>query len=325
MFLFINFLMRVFIADVNGCAYPDMGYQIKDAFELLGHEVSVFNYRKWKLQYFPLTNKLLNKLMILKAKNSDLVLVHKGESILPGTINKIKNEGAKAVAWNLDEPFGHLVPFNKIKNIEEYDAYFTYDTQYVKPLKEINQNTFHLPAAADPFGVHKEQIKLEKRKFPKDICLVGTAYENRVNLIKPYMNAKLNLAGPWWEKTEKRLATQALPRVSMTKMINMFNESKIVLNPYGADKQFICPNPRTFEIPASRSFQLTDMPREVKDYFKPKKEIVVYRDEKELKELIEYYLENNEERNKIAGAGFKKVVKEHTMKHRIKEMLKKLH
>ncbi len=190
--------MRVFIVDMKGATKPDIGYQIKSAFEKLGHETKSFNYRKWKLQNFYATNKILNELLIYQVKkwHPDLVLVSKGESILPGTIDKITKSGIKAVAWNLDEPFGYLDAFNKIKNIEEYDAYFIYDRQYLRALKQQNNHVYHLPAAADPYDVYKEQIPVKKRKYPKDLCLIGTAHPNRINLIKPFLNNKLTLGGP---------------------------------------------------------------------------------------------------------------------------------
>ena len=316
--------MKVFIVDMIGCKKPFMGYQIKTNFEQLGHEVKSFDYRKYNLQHFSITNKLLNKLMIRQAKkwNPELVLVNKGEPILPGTINEIKKDGSKAVNWNPDEPLGVLVAFNKIKNIEEYDAFFTYDTQYLKSLKELNLHTYHLPPGADPFGVHKEQIPLEQRDYPASICMVGTAYENRIKLLNDFSKYQMRLAGPGWDKAPKELAKNSLPYVDIIKMVKLFNESKIVLNPYGASKHFICPNPRTFETPATRSFELTDMPRETEKYFKPKKEFVIYKDEKEFKELVDYYLENDDERIKIAQAGYNRVIKEHTIKHRIEELLK---
>jgi spore maturation protein CgeB len=316
--------MKVFILDLSGCRPYDLGYQIKNAFNDLGHNASGFDYRKWKLQHFPITNLALNRWMELAAVRygADLVVVNKGETILPGTIKRIKEKtGCTAVAWNPDEPFGTLDSFNRIKNIAEYDAYFTYDEQYVKPLKEINDKTYHLPPGADPFHVHKEHVTLEKRKFPYDLCMVGTAYKNRIDLLSKYKEYSLRLAGPKWTTAPKEMASQALPPVNISTMVGLFNESKIVLNPYGVPKQFICPNPRTFEIPASRSFELTDMPRETEKYFTPKREFVVYRNEKEFSELVDYYLENDEERNKIAQAGYNRVVKEHTMKHRIKSML----
>ncbi|MEM3373806.1 MAG: glycosyltransferase [Candidatus Woesearchaeota archaeon] len=315
--------MKVFIIDLVGCKPFEIGYQIKKTLENLGHETKSFNYRFFKLQHFKFSNKLLNEYMVFQATRykPDLVLVNKGESILPKTIEKIKKIDCKAVSWNPDEPFGYLDSFNRIENVSEYDAYFTYDKQYLNPLKKLNKNVFHLPPGADPFEVHKEVMELEKRKFSADLCLVGTAYKNRIELLSKFSNYKLKLAGPKWDKAPKKLAEQALPRVSIREMVSMFNESKIVLNHYGESKYFIVPNPRTFEIPASRSFQLTNMSREVEDYFKPNKEIVVYKDEQEFKELVDYYLDDDQERNEIAQKGYERVLKEHTMENRIKKML----
>ena len=119
--------MKIFLIDMFGCKFPDIGYQVKAAFEQLGHDVESFNYRKWKLQHFRLTNLFLNKLMIHKVESfePDIVLVSKGETLLKGTVTSMKKKGAKVLNWNPDEPFGHLLKFNKLINIEEYDAFFT--------------------------------------------------------------------------------------------------------------------------------------------------------------------------------------------------------
>jgi len=315
--------MRIFIIDMFGCRYPDLGHQIKAACEQLGHEVRCFDYRKWKLQHFSFTNKILNRMMVSQATSwpADLVLVNKGETILPGTIAAISKAGIKTANWEPDEPFGDLQAFNALKNIPEYDAFFIYDQQFLPRLKELNPHSYYLPPGADPFGVHQEQIPLEKREFPADLCMVGSAYENRIKLLTPYVGRSMRLAGPSWERAPAELAKMALPPVKITEMVRLFNESKIVLNPYGAAKSFIVPNPRTFEIPASRSFELTDARRDVDKFLAPGKEIVIYKDENEFKELVDYYLENNEERNRIAQAGYDRVVKEHTMKHRVQKIL----
>ncbi|MBN1502653.1 glycosyltransferase [Candidatus Woesearchaeota archaeon] len=315
--------MNILIVDLAGCREPTLGFQIKSAFLELGYKVRSFNYRKWKLQHFPVTNLVLNKMIVNTAVKwpADFVLVNKGETLLPGTVTNISSRGITTVNWNPDEPFGKLQSFNKIRNIEEYDAFFTYDKQYVKELKEVNPHSYHLPPGADPNGVYKEQIPLKKRKYSADVCLVGTAYANRVELLKQLKKYQVKVAGPGWYKAPDRIAKRALPFVDIYQMVQLFNKSKIVLNPYGQSKHFIVPNPRTFEIPATRSFQLTDMPREVKHYFRPKKEIVVYNGKDEFKELVDYYLEHDEERVKIAQAGYERVIKEHTMKHRIQKLL----
>lgn len=316
--------MKVVLADILGCRYPDLGFQIKTALEQLGHSVVPFDYRLHHLQHFSFTNKWLNKRLVRTAVgcNADLVIVHKGETILPGTVSAITKAGIKVVNWNPDEPFGELQAFNRMQNIPEYDAVFTYDTQYVERLKEHNPHSYHLPAGADPHGVHKEHVPLDKRTFPAALCMVGTAYPNRVDMLAPFADKTLRIAGPGWDKTS--MASMSLPHVKINEMVGLFNESKIVLNPHGTHKSFIVPNPRTFEIPATRSFELTDLRRDAELFFKPGKEIVIYKDLEEFKELVDYYLVHDEERNTIAQAGHDRVLKEHTIKHRMETMLRLL-
>jgi len=311
--------MKIGIIDSRGCKNGNFGFQIESEFKNLGWDTFSINYRMHNLQKFNITNNILNKFIIKKIikENPDLLLVNKGESIVPKTIQKIKKEGISVFNWTSDEPFGYLDKINKINNIDEYDAFFTYDKQYLNDLKEINPNTYYLPAGAQPFGVHKERIPLNERKYKWDMCLVGTAYKNRVKLLKKYTNRKLLLAGPGWNKFSKK----SLPFVSIYEMSKLHNMSKVILNIYGPSKYFIVPNPRTFEIPASKSFQLTNMKRDINSFFKINKEIAIYNDENEFKELVQYYCENENERIKIIKNSYKRVLNEHTMLHRIKNLI----
>ena len=316
--------MRILVVDMWGGRNCDLGYQISSALKHLGHDVRIFDYRKWKLQHFSFTNKWLNARLVATAKNwpAELVLVNKGESILPGTIATIGKAGIKTANWNPDEPFGEIQAFNAIKNLAEYDACFNYDLQYVPRMKEVNPHSYHLPPGADPFEVHAERIPLAQRTFPAAFCMTGTAYPNRVELLQQYASLPMRIAGAGWDKTT--FAAQALPHVNVNQMSALFNEAKIVLNPYGASKHFIVPNPRTFEIPASRSFEMTDAKRDVDKLLMPGKEVVIYKDLAEFKELSQYYLEHDEERNNIAEAGYQRVLKEHTMRHRVQTLLKQV-
>lgn len=80
-------------------------------------------------------------------------------------------------------------------------------------------------------------------------------------------------------------------------------------------------NMRTFEIPAAGCFELVDHMEELNNFFAINKEIVTFSDEKDLLEKIAYYLENEKEREKIAEAGRRRVLKEHTYQHRMKVLL----
>ncbi|MEM4282391.1 MAG: glycosyltransferase [Candidatus Woesearchaeota archaeon] len=248
----------------------------------------------------------------------------KGESLIPGTISKISGESITTAAWNPDEPFGAVLPFNRIRNLTEYDYYFIYDERYAKQLKEINPNSYYLPFGPD-VDVHREQIPLWMRSYKYDISFVGTAYSNRQYLLEQISKKHSSLAiyGHGWSQASKQLKKFVNKKVPMgPALAYVFNESKINLNIYGPSQKFVVPNPRTFEIPASRNFQLATYHKSITRHFKPGKEIVLYRNEDELFELIDWYLDNDEEREKVAQAGYDRVLKEHTMRHRLQRMFK---
>ena len=53
------------------------------------------------------------------------------------------------------------------------------------------------------------------------------------------------------------------------------------------------------------------------EMFEPKKEIITYENESEMKERADYYLEHDEEREKIAQAAYNNVTKNHTWDKRL--------
>jgi spore maturation protein CgeB len=55
--------------------------------------------------------------------------------------------------------------------------------------------------------------------------------------------------------------------------------------------------------------------------FEPGKELVAYRSPEECLELVQYYLEHDEERNVIARAGQARTLHEHTYSHRMQEFV----
>lgn len=80
-------------------------------------------------------------------------------------------------------------------------------------------------------------------------------------------------------------------------------------------------NPRTFEILGAGGFQLIDYKKILEELFDIDKELVCYRGIEELVEKIIYYLDRDEERNIIAKAGHQRVLKEHTIRHRVERIL----
>ena len=93
---------------------------------------------------------------------------------------------------------------------------------------------------------------------------------------------------------------------------NFYNQTKI--NMSFAPKSILgrIVNLRTFEINMTGNFQLMQYTPCVEEYFEIDKEIVCWKNKKDLLEKITYYLENEDEREKIAKNGYRRAISNHT-------------
>ncbi len=116
-------------------------------------------------------------------------------------------------------------------------------------------------------------------------------------------------------------------RIETEEIVKIFNAAKININlhsstyhkginPFG---DFV--NPRTFEILSCGGFQLVDRRSVLGELFDLNKEIAVFEDLDDLRNKVAYYLDNPGEREKIVERGRQRLLKEHTYKNRMQEML----
>ena len=78
---------------------------------------------------------------------------------------------------------------------------------------------------------------------------------------------------------------------------------------------------RNFEIPTFGGFQLTDYVPTLENYFDIGSEIVCYRDIGDIVIQLEYYLENEIEREKIRINGVKRARLYHSYEKRIEDII----
>ncbi len=78
---------------------------------------------------------------------------------------------------------------------------------------------------------------------------------------------------------------------------------------------------RVFEVMAAGGFLISNYQKELEELFVPGKEIVLYHNEEELLELVEYYLTHEEERKEIARNGQRKVLAHHTLHIRFQRVM----
>ena len=265
----------------------------------------------------------------------DLVVVLKGEVILPKTLVKLKKISSKPVLvnWWVDNPifqdekhrwliFPYCVP--------QYDQLFVFDYAYFEPLRKLGAKKISfLPCAADPAQYHPEDLTIEQRlRLQCNICFIATFYRARGDLIAPFLNIP-NVAiwgGGWSEFLEKAgirdikkiVRGEHLPTEDVNRA---YQTANVVINSHHPQTKQAGLNSRAFEIPASGGAQLTDHVSGMEDLLIPGEEVLVYNSPEEGAALAKELINDPGIRSKIARAGYERVISEHTYVHRMKTIL----
>ena len=81
---------------------------------------------------------------------------------------------------------------------------------------------------------------------------------------------------------------------------------------------------RTFEVPGSGGFLLTDHVAYLEDYLKPGEEIALFESSDDLMDQVSWWLDHEDERARVADAGYRRVRAEHTYDHRFAAIFERI-
>lgn len=166
-----------------------------------------------------------------------------------------------------------------------------------------------------PHGVEPRAFPAEPKAIKKyDVCFVGhLVSQERVDFLDTMFKEFPNF---WFGSRLSRY-------VKVEEGVNddcadIFKKTKVVLNP-PTKGDF---NMRVREATCTGSFLLTEWVYGIDELYDCEKEIVTYKTIEEAIEKTKYYLEHDEEREKIAEAGMKRTLKDGTYKQCLDKMLK---
>jgi spore maturation protein CgeB len=289
---------------------------------------------KNKLTYGRLADKLsefLSEAVLARCEifRPDLVLALAQAPLTPECLRHVRESGIPTAFWFVED----FRLMNYWRNVAGcYDYFFTIqkDDFFEELLNAGIRNFHYLPLAADPHMHKKTEVTDEEKKYyGSDVSFVGAGYYNRRHLFKGLLDYDFKIWGTDWDMNSALAACvqRAGGRVDTEETALIFNASTININlhsstyhrginPFG---DFV--NPRTFEIAACGGFQLADRRSEMKGLFKEGEEIVFFEDLEDLRKKINHYLENPEERHRIAEKARQRVLREHTYENRMKDML----
>lgn len=258
------------------------------------------------------------------------ILICMAQAPLTGnTLTELRKRGIITVLWFVED----YTRFRTWKVLAPYyDYIFTIQTgECIEAIKAAGCSEVHyLPTAADPY-IHRPFLLEpdEQKRWGSDVSFVGAGYHNRQQTFASLANYNFKIWGTEWpdSKPFDRLVQEGGRRLKPDEYVKIFNSSKINLNLHssterdGVDPYGDFLNPRTFELAAAEAFQLVDERSLFKGIFTPGEDIVTFRNTKELKDKIDYYLAHPEERAEMARRSRKTVLEHHTYQHRLREML----
>lgn len=265
----------------------------------------------------------------------NLILVLKGEIILPGTLRKLKKIDSKpAIAtWWVDSPivsgeghrwltFPHCVP--------HYDRFFVFDYSYMEQLARLGaKELVFLPCAADP-GIYRPKALMtdELERFKSSVCFVWSFYPSRGDLLEPFLDiSDIGIWGGGWDEylrqRGKRDSSQFVRGISLKPedVSKAYQAALVAVNSHHVQTKIAGLNTRSFEIPASGGLELVDYVPGMEELLMPGEEVIVYKDPKEAAELAQAVMDNPDGFADVRRKGYERVLREHTYYHRIEKIL----
>ncbi len=242
---------------------------------------------------------------------------------------KLRSAGIPTAFWFVED-FRVMNYWQRVAPV--YDYFFTIQRgPFLDMLESAGaRNAAYLPLAASVDTHRAIQLgRDEMDLYGSDVSFVGAGYSNRRSFFEGLIDFDFKIWGNEWDLASPlgRCIQRSGARIDTEETVKIFNATKINVNlhsssyhsgvnPYG---DFV--NPRTFEIAACEGFQLVDRRSEMSELFTIGEEIVCFEDIGDLRRKIRYYLDNPEERRRIARKGCDRVRRDHTYELRMKSML----
>ena len=213
-----------------------------------------------------------------------------------------------------------------------YDLIFISDLGHKTEWKDLGaQHVICLPISAGCPNTFQKVAKNYNKRRKYDIVFIGRldtgSNEYRIKILNFLLTKGVNIKIWTWSQSNKfiekypLIKNQVVGSVYGKEMVKIIAQSKIALNIHDPSVQY-GGNMRLFEIPATKSLQIAD--KCPKDWFKDGDEIVLYKNNEDLVQKINYFIDNDEERERITKNGYEKLVRKHQYKHRVKKIFESI-
>lgn len=306
-----------------------MGMDFAAELGTLGHEVCTFAYRRENLFYKNKGSKAVYQRLLLgrldrrcRAWRPAVVLVIKGGPLTPDFLHRLRaRHGAVVVNFFPDNPL-LMIPF---ECIEAYDLFFTKERYALHTLQRAGLwNLHYLPMYCSPSDHHPVALTDDERgRFGAPLTFVGRRYPYRERFVRELAGYPVRVWGPGWQH-----ATDSAVRPMVAggpvyghEKLCVYSGSTLSLNQHHPMNDIVGLNTRAFELAAAGACQVVDFKEDLSTLFKPGEEVLAYRDLGELRRLLDYYLAHPDEAHAVGANARRRVLANHTVRHRVDEML----
>jgi spore maturation protein CgeB len=324
-----------------------LGFFCQRAFERMGYDVGVFDYRSealgkgyralgppgWlRIVRQKLGMALMNRRLrqVVAQFAPQLVLIIKGELVEPDTVRLLRQSGGAAVTLWYPDPSRRLTErsFRRIaEGMAHYDVTFLCDPAHVpETLRPTIRRAEYLTFACDP--EYHRQVSLtaiEQIRYGSPICFVGNwqgSESPRASMLPALADYPVAIWGRGWGQTPLSEAESAVLRGPAygDEMLKVYSASEIALN-FSFDHYLIF---RNFEVPGCGLLLVTEDIPELQMFFRPGEEVVTFHHTDNLRQKLDYHLAHPGETKAIAEQGQRRAYAEHTFVHRMEELLDKV-
>ena len=165
-----------------------------------------------------------------------------------------------------------------------------------------------------------------------DILFVGALFPNKMPLlaaVKKAFGRRCRLHGlAGWKKNLYFNLKHGFPGwvapIRFEDYVPLYNRTKIGINVHNRGKYTVGAF-RLFELPGNGVMQISDGGEYLQEFFKVGEEIESYETAEELIDKVKYYLANDEARERIARAGYNRVMRDHRIAHRLETAANLIH
>ncbi|MFX1393587.1 MAG: glycosyltransferase [Promethearchaeota archaeon] len=259
------------------------------------------------LRFYLFGNWRMNKqlLNLVKSHSFDLIILAKAENVNYKLIPKL-NSYSKTFYYFMDPlEISHEINAHKYASLSTMCSATTTVMTYL--FKKSGGNSYYILEGYDD-DLFKPNKENPTKTF--DVVFVGANFPIR----KKYINflrenqINVNCFGPGWENEP----------IYFNDLVKLYRRSKIILNFPKEDSGF---SDRVFHVMGTGSFILSLYCSDLPKIFKKEKHMDWFKSEEECLKLINYYLENDDLREKISLEGHFYASKNFSWKKTVDKML----